>query len=486
MSLSTGRGEYGIINEVFNAGIRLPFDGNLHEFQIEDLNKFGRRKKCGYFLDVGLGKTVLGALTAAYHLLNGFDHAIVICPASLINQWTEALKKMNFDVIAYVGTPTQRRVLHFAHDFVVMSYQIFQKDYDRIKNLKSYYYVIDEATVLCDTNNRIWKMLNGGIIKKKVSVPGQVKPRVDVKMYNNINKGCCLLTATPSNKPSDLYGLIATLDPSIYVNKFQFDRLHVSETDYFGAPSSFVNLEMLKANLDSVASIRFASDHLDLPDKVTNVIEYDLDPDHMELYKQLMEERLIVYKGKVIIDALQATALYNAAQRIITNPDMAMYKKDPKGLELLDTVVRNNPSTLIVNKYTITNDNIMGRYKDIGIGGCYGKITRQQQTKHIEDFKAGKLRVLTVHAKSAGVGLNLQSSCSNVVFLELPMTARDMHQAIGRVYRQGQQSRVIVTIFIARRTIQHTLLKRILETEDLNNQVLNSPDSLRKDLFPDG
>jgi len=73
-----------------------------------------------------------------------------------------------------------------------------------------------------------------------------------------------------------------------------------------------------------------------------------------------------------------------------------------------------------------------------------------------------------------------------VVFLELPMTARDMHQAIGRVYRQGQQSRVIVTIFIARRTIQHTLLKRILETEDLNNQVLNSPDSLRKDLFPDG
>jgi len=204
--------------------------------------------------------------------------------------------------------------------------------------------------------------------------------------YNNINNGCCLLTATPSNTPSDLYGLIKTIEPSIYLNKFQFDRLHVSETDYFGAPSSFVNLEMLKANLDSVASIRFASDHLDLPDKVTNVIEYDLDPDHMELYKQLMEERLIVYKGKVIIDALQATALYNAAQRIITNPDMAMYKKDPKGLELLDTVVRNNPSTLIVNKYTITNDNIMGRYKDIGIGGCYGKITRQQQTKHIEDF----------------------------------------------------------------------------------------------------
>jgi len=486
MSSSSGPGSNGIENEVFNAGIRLPFDGNLHEFQIEDLNKFGRRKKCGYFLDVGLGKTVLGALTAAYHLLNGFDQSLVICPASLITQWVEVLKKMNFSVVAYRGTPEERKRISFDHDFMVMSFEIFQKDYKRIKDLKSVYFVIDEATILSNSQNKFHKMFNGGVLKKSVKVPGRAKPMIVPEMYNNINNGCCLLTATPSNTPSDLYGLIATLDPSIYVNKFQFDRLHVSETDYFGAPSSFVNLEMLKANLDSVASIRFASDHLDLPDKVTNVIEYDLDPDHMELYKQLMEERLIVYKGKVIIDALQATALYNAAQRIITNPDMAMYKKDPKGLELLDTVVRNNPSTLIVNKYTITNDNIMGRYKDIGIGGCYGKITRQQQTKHIEDFKAGKLRVLTVHAKSAGVGLNLQSSCSNVVFLELPMTARDMHQAIGRVYRQGQQSRVIVTIFIARRTIQHTLLKRILETEDLNNQVLNSPDSLRKDLFPDG
>jgi len=125
----------------------------------------------------------------------------------------------------------------------------------------------------------------------------------------------------------------------------------------------------------------------------------------------------------------------------------------------------------------------MERYKDIGVGGCYGLISRSKQDKYIKDFQAKKLRVLTVHAKSGGIGLNLQC-CSNVVFNELPMTARDMKQAEGRVYRQGQQNRVIVTLLIARGTIQATLLNKIMAKDEINSEVLRSPTTLRQELFP--
>ena len=484
MNSSSGPGSNGIENEVFNAGIRLPFDGDLHQYQVEDINKFGRRKKCGYFLDVGLGKTVLGALTAGYHLLHGFNMAVVICPAILVTQWYEALKKMNFDVVMLRGTPAERRKIGFDHDFVVLGFEIFIRDYNRIKDLRNVFFVIDEATILSNPQNKFFKMLNGGVIKKSVKVPGRAKPMIVPEAYNNINNGCCLLTATPSNRPSDLFGLIKTIEPSTYQNRFQFDRIHVASTDFFGAPSEFQNLDLLKSNLEGIASIRHMQDHLDLPEKVYNIIEYDLEPEHLKLYRRLLEDRLLVYKDQIVVDAIQSTALYNWSQKIILNPDKAMYSKEPAGLALLDSIVHNNPQSLIINKYIMSNSRIMERYKDIGVGGCYGEIPRKQQDKYIEDFKSKKLRVLTAHSKSGGIGLNLQC-CSNVIFPEIPLTAREWRQSEGRVYRQGQKERVMVTVLVARKTVQMTLLKKIMEIDEVNSLVLQSPTTLRKDLFPE-
>lgn len=475
--------DLGFIQSVLDRGIRLPFDGDPHDYQIADLNDRMYRDRCGYFWGIGLGKTVAGALTAGYHLMHGFDRAYVICPASITDQWRDTLVKMNFDTLLYAGSPKKRERFDFDHDFIVMSFEIFQKDYDRIKQYPGFF-IVDEATILANPSNLFYKMLNGGIVEKRRMVPGMLKPMVDKIQYPNINKGCCLLTATPSNNPADLYGLIKTIDPGIYSSQFEFNRLHVSEEDYFGAPVSFVNLDLLRDNLRSVASIRFVSDHLDLPEKIFNIVEYDLDPEHYALYKRLSEERLLLYKDEIVVNALQATSLYNFSQKIILSPDIAMYKKEPKGLALLDTIVRNNPQTLIVNKFVMTNQKMMTRYSDIGIGGCFGGVPRPQQVKYIQAFKDRRLRALAVNPKSGGIGLNLQI-CSNVVLPEIPVTARDMDQSIGRCWRQGQKERVVITLLIARRTIQKTLLKRVMERDDVNSLVLGSPKTLRQELFPE-
>lgn len=482
MQESSGGVDLGIVAEILQAGIRLPFDGSLHQFQLEDINKRARKKCCGFFWDIGLGKTTAGALTAAYHLLHGFDRAYFVCPASLLEQWYETLVKMNFDTQLYAGTPNERKTMHFDHDAIVMSFEIFQKDFQRVKQYPGFY-VVDEATILSNPGNLFYKMMNGGIVEKKKHIPGLMKPFIEKIQFEGVNEGCCLLTATPSNHPGDLYGLINTIAPEIYTSKFQFNRLHVSEENIFGTPSAFDNLELLKENVEAVASIRFATDHLDLPDIVYNTIEYDLAPEHLALYQELVENRLLTYKGKITIDALQATSFYNWAQKIVVNPDQAMFQKDPKVLQLVDTVVRNNPRTLLINKYVMTNQKMMERYKDIGIGGCFGGISRAAQTRYVDQFKAGKLRVLTVNPKSGGVGLNLQI-CHNAVFPEIPVTARDFRQALGRVYRQGQEHRVIATIYIARKTIQQTLIKRLMLRDDIMSQVIVTPSTLREDLFP--
>ena len=91
--------------------------------------------------------------------------------------------------------------------------------------------------------------------------------------------------------------------------------------------------------------------------------------------------------------------------------------------------------------------------------------------------------MLTINEKSGGVGLNLQV-CSSAVYPEMPVTARGFRQSVGRIYRQGQKERVIITLFVARKTIQKTLLKLIMARDDVMQEVLCSPKSLREDLFP--
>ena len=389
---------------------------------------------------------------------------------------------MGFDTLLYAGTPKDRKKFNFEHDIIIMSFEIFQKDYDTIKNFPGYF-VVDEATILSNPNNKFYKMLNGGIIKKSIVVPGRMLPKKEVIQFPQLNDGCCLLTATPSNNPADLYGLIKTIDPDIYANEFQFKRLHVSEENIFGSPTKFANLDLLKENLRSCASIRFSDDLLDLPEKVVNVVEYDLEENHYRLYKKLVEERMLVFEGRIVIDALSAGAIYNWSQKIILNPDRALYKGSIKGLELLDTIVKGNPSSLVMSQFTMTNDKLMERYRSLGVGGIYGNISRAQQIKAIQNFKEGKLRAVFAHPRSGGIGLNMQI-CSNVVFPEIPITARDYRQSIGRCYRQGQKERVIVTILIARKTIQKTLLKRVLARDDTNSVVLGTPKTLREELFP--
>jgi len=475
--------DLGLIQEVLDAGIRLPFEGAPHQFQIEDLNSRARAKSQLFSWGIGLGKTFAGLVTAGYKLLNGYDRAYVICPASIAYQWKEVAEKMGFDTLLYAGTPTKRKELHFNHDIIIMSFEIFQKSYDIIKNHQGFY-VVDEATILSNPNNIFFKMFNGGVIKKKITAPGRMKPDIKIIEYEAVNNGCCLLTATPSNNPSGLYGLIKTVAPEIYVNEFQFNRLHVSEENIFGAPAKFQNLELLKSNLESVASIRFVTDYLDLPEKIYNVVEYDLAPEHFQLYKKLMEERLLVVEGRIVVDALTAGALYNLSQKIILSPDLAMYKKIPKGIELLENIVRNNPQTLVVNHFNMTNEKLVKLFSDIGSGGVFGGISRAKQNETIKAFKEGRLRVLLTHPRSGGIGLNLQESCSNVVFPEIPVTANMLRQSEGRVWRQGQKERVVITMLVARKTIQKTLLKRIMDRADVMQEVISTPKTLRQDLFP--
>jgi len=464
--------------EIVLEQIKLPFE--LRGYQGGDIDEYALRPSCGLFHGLGLGKTIISTMIGCYKIIEkGYDSCTVLCPEPLITQWCLFLESLNLNVLAYRGTPKEREKMSFEmRDFILMSYQIFQRDYDKVKSHHTYY-IVDEGTVLCNTQNLMHKMLEGGRVRKVKKVPGQIKPKITWRTFNKIHTGMAILSATPVNKPTDAFGLIKILSPGLYDSYSQFERVHVAEYDYFDQPKEYENLDMLQENLMANAVMRHPSDHLDLPPLIFKTIEYDLAPKHKKLYDKLLEEKFLELEDGTVLDALQATALYHAAQRVIMNPDELGLKSESVGVEIVDGLVKSVEQFMLFNNYRATNRMFMGRYE---IGGIFSELSSKKKDESIRRFQAGEEKGLTSHVKSGGVGLNLQG-CQIGIFPELPVTSRDIRQAVGRMHRSGQKKSVIITVLAARGTIQTTLMRRLIERDEVISQVITNPRSLAEDLL---
>lgn len=75
----------------------------------------------------------------------------------------------------------------------------------------------------------------------------------------------------------------------------------------------------------------------------------------------------------------------------------------------------------------------------------------------IARWNAGLVRVLAVHPKSAGHGLNLQHGGCHMVFLSLPWSLELFEQTVGRLHRSGQTRDVWAYILMTNKTVDERI-----------------------------
>jgi len=75
----------------------------------------------------------------------------------------------------------------------------------------------------------------------------------------------------------------------------------------------------------------------------------------------------------------------------------------------------------------------------------------------IERWNDGKVRLLAVHPKSAGHGLNLQFGGCHMVFLSLPWSLELYEQTVGRLHRSGQAHVVWVYVMMTNKTVDEKI-----------------------------
>jgi SNF2 family DNA or RNA helicase len=113
--------------------------------------------------------------------------------------------------------------------------------------------------------------------------------------------------------------------------------------------------------------------------------------------------------------------------------------------ELLDE--NQHANTIIVYQYQEELAEIKRRFT----------VTTLDDVDAIKRWNDGKVRLLAVHPKSAGHGLNLQFGGCKIIFLSLPWSLELYEQTIGRLHRSGQKHDVWCYVMMTNKTIDEKI-----------------------------
>jgi SNF2 family DNA or RNA helicase len=131
--------------------------------------------------------------------------------------------------------------------------------------------------------------------------------------------------------------------------------------------------------------------------------------------------------------------------------------------ELLDE--NQHANTLVVYQYQEELAEIKRRFK---------WVVTLDDDGAIERWNRGEVRLLAVHPKSAGHGLNLQHGGHHIVFLSLPWSLELYEQTVGRLHRSGQRHDVWCYVFLTDATVDHKIWRSLHDKLSLSQIALEA------------
>ena len=458
--------------EVLGEHFEFPFPPKKH--QAETLVKYGKEVRHGYGWRPGAGKTYGTVAHACYLMaIRSAKQWVVLVPPIVLRNWSRFLDKVidkrtgkPVTQTLYSGTPKQRAALSLDNQFILMSYDIFKRDYDRI----SAHFEGKRVGVIADEAHKLKNMQT-------------VNYKAVWGMFNT--QPVLLATGTPISTPEDAYTYMKFTNPTAYRNKRHFEQLHVGERDEYEKVTEWVNLDKLKENFlvnwtmpeitrDNAAPVNF------IP------IVYDMDSAHLRLYNELVERQILEMEDGRVIDALNASALYHRCQQIINN--WSHFEGDPNkvsaGISLIEEVLDEigDEKLLVVANYRLTTTGVANHFKSQRPAMVIGGMSDTQRYKEIDRFIQDKsCRLIVIQPEAGGVGLDgLQHVCNEMIFLECPTIPRQFEQAYARLDREGQTRQVNCRIAVANKTIQVSMHRSLLEKDDTIVKVTGGLKTLRE------
>lgn len=445
-----------------------------HAYQKYCIERIYNTHKCGLFLDMGLGKSVI-SLTAIRHLrYDVFDirRALVIAPKKVAEgTWMREKDKWDHTRILRMslvsGTASQRvKALNTPADVYVIGR--------------------DNVTWLVDLYRNDWPF-DMVVVDESSSFKSHKAKRFKslAAMYTHINR-MVLLTGTPSpNSLSDLWAQMYLLDAGERLEKrythfrekyFDPDRWGPDGMVYSYAAKEGSEGSILSRISDICISMR-AEDYLDLPDIIYDNIPVVLDLKARKQYTELERKMVMELADEEEISVTSAAALSNKLQQLANG---AVYDEDHEWhhvhdckiealTELVEALHERGRQSLVFYNFQHDLDRILTALNATGY-----RVRLLKTSEDIDAWNSHSVDVMLAHPASSAYGLNLQEGGNHIIWFGLTWNYELYTQANARLHRQGQTEKVIVHQLVTEDTRDEDIIQALSHKEDVQEWVLNS------------
>ncbi len=440
---------------------------SLYPYQKEGVN-FALLMKSAIIADeMGLGKT-LQAITLALLKKDIFnlEKVLVICPASLKEQWKREIEKFtNEKVTVIAGTRIKRQEIYERNQdfFKITNYEAVLRDTMVIHRYKPDLIILDEAQRIKNFETKTAQSIK--------SIP---------------HKQSLVLSGTPlENKLEDLYSIVQFANPGLFTPLWEFAANHfILKKEKKNKIFGYRNLKAIHQKLKPLVIRRKKEEVLkDLPEQVTNNYYIDLTQEQLKIHQGYLVSLLPILNKKFLtpIDVRRIQELLTSMRMVCDSTFLIDRKtnlspklKELEGL-LIDLVLENKRKTVIFTEWT-TMTFLIGKVLselEIPFVEFTGKIPVTKRQSLITEFDRNPSCMVFLSTDAGGVGLNLQTA-DCVINFELPWNPAKLNQRTGRVMRIGQKSKCVNVInLIAKQSIEEKILAGLQLKQELFDGVFD-------------
>jgi SNF2 family DNA or RNA helicase len=143
---------------------------------------------------------------------------------------------------------------------------------------------------------------------------------------------------------------------------------------------------------------------------------------------------------------------------------------------ILPKLIRFDHKVLIFSQFTSVLDILEAylKWKRIAFVRLDGQVPHDQRRERMERFNADpKLSVFLLSARAGGLGLNLQSA-DTVVLFDLDWNPQNDKQAIARVHRVGQKREVRVVRLVTDSAVERHMEQRCAEKLEMEQKIMGA------------
>lgn len=457
----------------------------LYGYQRTAVEFMKRTPRCGLFLDMGLGKTLV-ALTAFVELAQAnqlFGHILIIAPKRIATlTWPDEITKWphtkhgRYEVLAGISKKKRDKLLDEVEGkeptIYVINRELLPKLVDRFPG-KSWPFpnvVIDEA--------QSFKNYAGLGFKQLKTIAPYTHRWVE-------------LTGTPApNGLLDIWALIWLLDGGYRlgenITEFRTRHFVPGRRTPEGYPYEWHLIDghqdIIHNKVKDVAISMTKKDYLNMPDLTHNVIEVEMSKSERAVYNQLKKDKILPLVNGDVIESANAAVLSGALFQLSNG---AIYADEHRNdiielhkhkLNALEEIIDGSGGQSILVFYWFKHDliRLQRQFPDAEVFNGKSEQLARWSNKEIP--------VLFAHPASAGHGINFQHGGHILVFFCVPRSLELYEQSIARLHRNGQTEAVIVHYIKTRGTIEDRIMATLSEKQ-FNQQLLI--EAVRAELLED-